>query len=43
MHAYLESFESDDDKSCSSDLDDLDDYRSEEEDEIGTVVDDASH
>jgi hypothetical protein len=40
---HLESFQSDDDESCSSDLDDFDDYGSEEEDEVGKVVDDASH
>jgi hypothetical protein len=31
IDAYLESFESDDDESCSSDLDDFDDYGSGEE------------
>jgi hypothetical protein len=35
-----DSFESDDDESCSSDFDD---YGSEEEDEVGAVIDDASH
>jgi hypothetical protein len=43
IDAYLESFESDDDKSCSSDLDDFNDYGSEEEEEVGAVIDDASH
>jgi hypothetical protein len=42
IDAYLESFESDDDESSSSDLDDFGDYGSEEEDEVGAVVDDAS-
>jgi hypothetical protein len=36
-------FESDDDESCSSDLDDFNDYGSEEEEEVGAVIDDASH
>jgi hypothetical protein len=40
--AYLESFESDDHENCSSDLDGLNDYGSEEE-EVGAVIDDASH
>jgi hypothetical protein len=43
IDAYLESFESDDDESCSSDLNDFDDFGSEEEDEVGAVDDDASH
>jgi hypothetical protein len=33
--AYLESFESDDDESCSSDLNDFDDFGSEEDDQVG--------
>jgi hypothetical protein len=42
--AYLESFgNDDDDESCSSDFDDFDDYGSEEEDEVGAVIDDALH
>jgi hypothetical protein len=32
IDAYLESFESEDDESCSSDLNDFDDFGSEEED-----------
>jgi hypothetical protein len=42
VDAYLESFESDYDESCSSDLDEFGDG-SEEEDEVGAVFDDASH
>jgi hypothetical protein len=34
IDAYLESFESDDDESCSSDFDDFDEYGSEEEDQV---------
>jgi hypothetical protein len=43
IDAYLASFFSDDDESCSSDLDDFNDYGSEEEEEVGAVIDDASH
>jgi hypothetical protein len=43
IDAYLESFESDNDESCSSGLNDFNDFGSEEEDEVGAVVDDASH
>jgi hypothetical protein len=43
IDAYLESFESDDDESYSSDLNDFDDFGSEEEDEVGAVNDDDSH
>jgi hypothetical protein len=43
IDAYLESLESDYDESCSSYLDDFDYYGSEEEDEVGSVVNDASH
>jgi hypothetical protein len=43
IDAHLESIESDDDESCSSDLDDFNDYGSEEEDEAGAVINDASH
>jgi hypothetical protein len=43
IDAYLESFESDNDESCSSDLNDVDYFGSEEEDEVGAIVDDASH
>jgi hypothetical protein len=43
IDGYLESFFSDDDESCSSDVDDFDDHFSEEEDEVGAVVDNDSH
>jgi hypothetical protein len=43
IDAYLESFESDYDESCSSDLNDFDDFGSEEESEVGAVDDDAAH
>jgi hypothetical protein len=43
IDAYLKSFESYDDESCSSDLDDFNDYGSEEEEEVGAVIDDAPH
>jgi hypothetical protein len=42
IDAYLESFERDDDESCSSDLNGFDDFGSDEEDEVGSVGDDAS-
>jgi hypothetical protein len=37
IDAYLESFESDDAESCMSDLEDFDDYGSEENNEVGMV------
>jgi hypothetical protein len=45
MHTwqYIESLESDDDESCSSDLNDFDDYESGQEVEVGALVDDASY
>jgi hypothetical protein len=41
--AYLEYFESDDYESCLSDLNVFDDYGSEEEDEVGAFIADATH
>jgi hypothetical protein len=43
IDAYLEYFESDDDESRSSDLNGFDDFGSERENEVGAVVDNASH
>jgi hypothetical protein len=43
IDAYLESFESDDDESCSSDFNGFDFFGSEKGDFVGAVIDYSSH